>query len=62
MLIFLSTIEHAHRGDEKEWRVLFLDKEEKGRDSRQLALSLNIFSRVFLGRGSPNPARPKSMQ
>lgn len=49
VLIFLSTIKHAHWRDEKEWRVLFLDKEEKGGDSRQLALSRNTISRVFLG-------------
>ena len=49
MLIFLSTMKHAHWCDEQEWRVLFLDKAEKGGDSRQLALSRDTVSRVFLG-------------
>lgn len=49
VLIFLSAVKHEHFRDEREWRVLFLDNEERGGNSRKLPLSSATISRVFLG-------------
>ena len=49
LLLFLSLIKHEHWREENEWRVMFLDNEDRGADARMFRFSPENINRVFLG-------------